>query len=278
MRSYRFHVVNVFAESTFGGNPLAVFEDGRGLSDAEQQALADQFNLSETTFIWPATTPNAAARVRIFSPGYEMAFAGHPTLGTSYVLSQLPFKLGSAFTLELKVGPIQVTSQGDRFELRSARPTYTDVVDPPSLGLDPGDVLPGARWVTTGTEHLLVPLRDVAAVRRCRPQGSLPRNRAGNVSIYVFAPTPTGFHVRFFWDHLGELREDPGTGSACANLGGWLLAQNRPLPLAARVEQGHEVGRLNVLSLRVDEERQVYVGGRVVPLMTGVVQLPDREG
>jgi len=272
MRTYRFQVLNVFAESTFGGNPLAVFEDARGLSDAEQQALTDQFNLSETTFIWPSTN-EAAARVRIFSPGYEMAFAGHPTLGTAHVVRELLGK-GSRFALELNIGPIQVSAEGDRWELQSAKPTWSEVVKPPSLGLRAEQVLPGARWVSTGMEQLLVPLRDLEAVRECRPVEPWPRNPRGNVALYVFAKTATGFVSRFFWAQHGVLREDPGTGSACANLGGWCLAQQQALPFEATVNQGHALNRLNVLSLRVDAQQGIFVGGQVVPLMRGEVRLP----
>ena len=142
MRTYRFQVVNVFAESTFGGNPLAVFEDARGLSDEEQQMLTDQFNLSETTFIWPASEGSScAAKVRIFSPGYEMNFAGHPTLGTSFVVSEL-LKAGERFSLELKVGPIEVsTIGGGRWSLRSAEPAWSEVTDVPGVeGVLPGPV------------------------------------------------------------------------------------------------------------------------------------------
>lgn len=272
MRTYRFQVVNVFAESTFGGNPLAVFEDARGLSDAEQQALTDQFNLSETTFIWPSTT-SAAARVRIFSPGYEMAFAGHPTLGTAHIVREL-LKTPDRFVLDLNVGPIEVSAVGERWELRSTKPTWSEIVAAPELGLKAEQILPGARWVSTGMEQLLVPLRDIEAVRDCRPVEPLPRNALGNVALYVFAKTPTGFITRFFWDQHGVLREDPGTGSACANLGGWCLAQSTPLPFEAVIEQGHALNRLNVISLRIDAAQNIFVGGRVVPLMRGEVSLP----
>lgn len=272
MRTYRFQVVNVFAESTFGGNPLAVFDDARGLTDVEQQALTDQFNLSETTFIWPSTT-SAAARVRIWSPGYEMAFAGHPTLGTAFVVREL-LKAGDRFELELNIGPISVSAQGDRWELKSAKPTWGEVIDPPALGLRPEQILPGVRWVSTGMEQLMVPLRDLEAVRVARPLPPFPRNALGQVGLYLFAPTPTGFVSRFFWEQHGVLREDPGTGSACANLGGWWLAQTEALPFEATVKQGHALNRLNVLSLRVDAEKNIFVGGQVRPLMRGEVQLP----
>jgi PhzF family phenazine biosynthesis protein len=279
MRTYPFRIVNVFTESTFGGNPLAVIEDARGLSDDEMLALTDQFNLSETSFILPSSS--CAARVRIWSPGYEMPFAGHPTLGTAFVVSEL-LSAGPRFSLELKVGPISVEGEKTRWRLKAAAPSYRECDTPRQtlarmLGLDEAAVLDGTRWVSCGSEHLLVPLESVNAVRACEPDLSLLREHArsdGRVHVYIFARTASGFTSRFFWEQHGLLREDAGTGSACANLGAWWLASNGTLPLESTIEQGHAVGRLNVLSLRVDEDKSIYVGGNIVPLMRGVISLP----
>src|SRR3954465_14250052 len=114
MKSHAFRIVNVFAETPLGGNPLAVFEDGRGFDDATMQALALQFNLSETTFILPSE--RATARVRIFTPTFEMPFAGHPTLGTAHVVRSL--RGGDSVALEMKAGIIPVNAQGDRWTLQ----------------------------------------------------------------------------------------------------------------------------------------------------------------
>ncbi len=108
--TYAYRLLNVFAESTFGGNPLCVFEDARGLDEATMLALALQFNLSETTFILPSAV--ADARVRIFTTGYEMPFAGHPTLGTAQVVRDL-LGTGEALRLEFKAGVVPVHAQGD---------------------------------------------------------------------------------------------------------------------------------------------------------------------
>src|SRR5437764_4923533 len=110
MTSYAFRIVNVFAEERLGGNPLAVFEDGDGIDDATMQALALQFNLSETTFILPST--RATARIRIFTPAFEMPFAGHPTLGTAHVVRSLT-GAGDSVTLEMTAGVIPVTAEGN---------------------------------------------------------------------------------------------------------------------------------------------------------------------
>src|SRR4051794_37398620 len=119
MREFAFRIVNVFAESPLAGNPLCVFEDGRGLDDATMQALALQFNLSETTFILPSST--ATARVRIFTPTFEMPFAGHPTLGTSHVVRELLGTSGS-ITLEMIAGVIPVSAAGDVWTLDANPP------------------------------------------------------------------------------------------------------------------------------------------------------------
>src|SRR5688572_27683905 len=116
MTAYAYRILNVFARAgRLTGNPLCVFEDGAGIDDATMQALARQFNLSETTFILPSA--KATARVRIFTPSYEMPFAGHPTLGTAHVVRAL--KGGDALTLEMKAGIIPVKAQGDRWTLQA---------------------------------------------------------------------------------------------------------------------------------------------------------------
>jgi PhzF family phenazine biosynthesis protein len=281
MSRWRFQVLNVFAEEPFGGNPLAVFEAADGLSSEQMQAITDQFNLAETTFILPPER-GQAARVRIFSPGYEMAFAGHPTLGTAHVVRQL-LGTGDAFRLELPVGDIAVEGRADRWQLTAAqaqvRPTsVTRAEQAAVLGLLEHEVEPGAAWVSTGQEQLLIPLGSVEALRRVqvRPEALFThaRNPKGQVNAYAFARTPRGFESRFFWEHQGAVREDPGTGSACANLGSWLLHHGERGPFTARVEQGRHVGRLNVLTLSLSEAGAVGVGGRVVPLMTGELALP----
>ncbi len=279
MPSYRFEVVNVFAETTFGGNPLAVFPDARGLTGEQMQAITDQFNLSETTFVFPAER-GGAAKVRIFSPGYEMTFAGHPTLGTAYVV-HAERELPSTFRLELNVGLIDVRGEGERWWLTSAPAT----VRASTHGREalarmltlPADALVGTpRWVSSGMEHLLIPLRSVADVHAVTVTPAdlftLGRNAQGQVSVYVFAREGNTFTSRFFWEHHGTMREDPGTGSACANLGAFLNVEGEPAG-RLRVEQGHATGRLNVLSLERDGAGEVKVGGRVLALMQGDLAL-----
>ena len=177
MATYAFRLINVFASSTFSGNQLCVFEDARGMDDATMLNLAAQFNLSETTFILPSD--QADARVRIFTPGYEMKFAGHPTIGTSQVLRDL-LKSGDALTLEFKAGIVPVTAQGDAWTftapcpdgVRTAPPELPAVDIAALVGLQPDDLLGEPIWVDTGADQLLVPLKSVEAVRRARPDAT----------------------------------------------------------------------------------------------------------
>ncbi len=153
MTPLAFRIVNVFTRgASLTGNPLCVFEDGRGLDDATMQALARQFNLSETTFVLPSD--RATARVRIFTPSYEMPFAGHPTLGTAHVVRSL-LGTADAITLEMKAGVIPVTAAGDRWTLSANAPRWREVGEPRaelagSLGLAEGDIAERPLWVNAG--------------------------------------------------------------------------------------------------------------------------------
>ncbi len=280
MRSYQYRLVNVFAESIFGGNPLCVFESGDGLTDVEMQALALQFNLSETTFIFP--TDCATARVRIFTPTFEMAFAGHPTLGSAHVVREL-FKMGDDVSLEMKAGLIPVSAAGDVWTLRANAPTFREVALMPAelaamLGLQPHDVLPGASWVNTGSEQLIVALTSADAVRRVAPKADLLAtiaSDAGRSMAYIFAPNGKAKLLsRFFFLKHGGIVEDPGTGSATANLGGWFIGKNATLPLEYNIDQGEVVNRACRIGLRVDMAKQIFVSGRVIEIGRGTVTLP----
>ena len=281
MRDFRYRLVNVFAESALAGNPLCVFEDARGLDDATMQALALQFNLSETTFILPSE--RAAARVRIFTPTFEMPFAGHPTLGTSHVVRALGLG-GDALALEMKAGLIPVAARGDEWTLSApepaSRPAGAAAADLARfLQLDSADIGENPLWIDTGSEQLIVPLRNVEAVRRANPDGSTldewPRSGAGRAMIYVWAHAgPGAVESRFFFTKHTSVLEDPGTGAACANLGGWMLVTRQPLPVALQVAQGSAVGRPCRLGLAVGPDRSIRVSGRVIELGSGVIRLP----
>ena len=276
-----YRLVNVFSNDggKFTGNPLCVFEDARGLDDVQMQALALQFNLSETTFIFPSD--KADARVRIFAPSYEMQFAGHPTLGTAYVVQALR-RLGREIKLELNVGVIPVTAKSAEYELQanaatSRAPRASQAELATALGLQAKDI--GARplWVNAGSEQLIVPLANVDAVLRVsisydallHVTADGPRPQA-----YVFADTGSDTLLsRFFFTKTGSIIEDPATGSATANLGGWFLANNTSLPLTKTISQGEQAGRPSTLRLRIDAASTIFVAGEVVELGSGTVNL-----
>lgn len=282
MRELRYRILNVFtvAGDRLSGNPLCVFEDGSGLDDATMQALALQFNLSETTFVLPSSV--ATARVRIFTPTFEMPFAGHPTLGTSQVVRELT-GAGDALTLEMVAGLVPVRATGDTWTLRTARAPETRPVEASRvelaamLGLAEDALGATPRWVDTGVEQLVIPLTSVAAVHAARP---LPEamarhgfSKARNECMaYVWARDSADAVVaRFFFGQRGAIVEDPATGSACANLGGWHVASGQR-DVALRVSQGEHVGRPSLLRLRV-EDGAIFVSGDVVELGRGVVRL-----
>ena len=283
MSTYHFRLVNVFAESIFGGNPLCVFEDGRDLDDTQMQALALQFNLSETTFLLPSFS--ATAQVRIFTPTFEMAFAGHPTLGSAHIVREV-FDSSDEITLQMKAGIIPVQAQNDRWTLTASAPKYRDcelsqAAIAAMLGLHEDDILAGARWVNTGSEQLIIPLATASDVVRAQPKAELLAAVASDIGrsmAYIFAPNEVENGVakllsRFFFMKHGSIVEDPGTGSATANLGGWLCGSDRPLPIEYAIDQGAAVGRPCRLGLRVDAERNILVSGRVIEIGRGTITL-----
>jgi len=276
-----YRLVNVFTRGgRLTGNPLCVFEDGTGLDTAAMQALARQFNLSETTFILPSE--NATARVRIFTPAYEMPFAGHPTLGTAHVVRALR-DAGDAVTLEMKAGVIPVTAAGDRWTLRANPPTWREVSESRRtlalmLGLEEGDLGDRPLWVKAGKEQLIVPVRSVDAVRRARPAADVFTRLAsedGQSMAYVFADEgdAKGTVVsRFFFPSGAAVLEDPATGSACANLGGWYCATRPGVDVTRTVSQGDEVARPSTLFLGVTGGA-ITVGGVVADLGRGTLSI-----
>lgn len=315
----RYRLLNVFvtdAGDRFSGNPLCVFEDGRGLSDAEMQALARQFNLSETTFILPPLDARSHAQVRIFTPSFEMPFAGHPTLGTAQVVRSLWSSQDGdtpplAIVLEMKVGLVEVVCEPyepgiegsvDRWTLRTAR---RPKIRPPEamrnalaamLSLPPDAVSETPLWVDTGAEQLIIPLVSAEAVRAAKPNPTLLAEHGfseqrGAAMAYVWAPRKAERErraseygeelvARFFFLVNGSVVEDPATGSACANLGGWFLAMKgrgvtheKRLPLQFRVRQGEAILRPSFLDLRVDEQERIFVSGAVLELGSGVLRL-----
>ncbi len=313
MAAHRYRLVNVFTRDggPLTGNPLCVFEESASFDDRTMQALARQFNLPETTFILPSS--RASARVRIFTPFYEMPFAGHPTLGTAHVCRALGLG-GDALTLEMQAGIIPVSAQDSRWTFQANAPQWREVVEPREmlaamLGLEPGDIGERPLWVSVGREQLIIPLTSESAVTRARPQPDRLRqftSGEGASMTYVFAPrspvagtrdaapalrdaapalrAAAGLYnaaeelrepllARFFFPQGPALLEDPATGSATANLGGWCVALGRELPCRFEIAQGEQTGRPSTLYLDVDRERGIRVSGDVIELGCGTMTL-----
>ena len=301
-REFRFVQVDVFTEHVFGGNPLAVVFEAAVLSDAEMQAIAREMNCSETTFLLPPTRPDCAARVRIFTPAREIPFAGHPTIGTSWVLAtekRLP-ENRLRFNLEEGIGPVEVTLEGE-----PARPSllwmrHGEARFGPeltnrdgfarALGLAGSDLLVGApvRTGSTGSPFLYVPLRDREAVDRARldvPALLAAQGEGPKVGVFVFAPDPDPkagrVYSRMFAPHTSGIPEDPATGSASGPLGAYLVEQGlvAPADLVDIVsEQGTRMGRPSFIRIRVGMSagriREILVGGSVVPVIEGRLRVP----
>jgi trans-2,3-dihydro-3-hydroxyanthranilate isomerase len=295
---HRFYIVDVFAEERFTGNPLAVVCDAADLDAASMQRIAHEFGFSETTFL--VSDPRASepgVRVRIFTPAEEMPFAGHPTLGTAWVIREhLAVGRPAAVPLALGVGRVPVTFEPDP----EGRREMAWLEAPPvtlgrtlarepiarALGLAPADVaddLP-VQHVSAGIEFVHVPLVSVDALAKARldPAGFAPLAAAGlPCAVYWFARSGKGltgtFHARMQWyarsDAARTVREDPATGSAAACLGAYLLA-HRGGPLELLVVQGVELGRASVLRLEASAgvgagAPRIRVGGRVVEVARG---------
>jgi PhzF family phenazine biosynthesis protein len=242
------------------------------------QALALQFNLSETTFLLPSE--RAAARIRIFTPTFEMPFAGHPTLGSAHVVRALG-RGSDEHALETGAGVIAVRADGDVWTLgarpprhRTPRASSAELCG--MLGLAAEDLAGPPLWVDTGSEQLVIPLLSADAVHRARPRGEARARLAdgeGRALAYVFAREGDRVEARFFFMKHGAVIEDPGTGSACANLGGWLLATGVAGPTRLTVSQGAAVGRPCRLGLAVSAEGGIEVSGRVIEIGRGTVGL-----
>lgn len=296
MTTYRFHTCDVFTDRVFCGNPLAVLPDARGLSDAQMLAIAREFNYSETTFVLPPDDARHMARVRIFTPGGELPFAGHPTIGTAFVLATSGMiDLGVRdIVFEEGVGPVPVSifRDGDRVthcRLTAARLPEQGAPAPsadalaPMLSLPARDVLDGAACWSCGVPFLVVPLTSVDALTRCALDLPLWRELLAHYptrEVYPVARIDAlHWRVRMFAPGLG-VAEDPATGSAATSFAGWLAAQ-LPAPLdatlAVRLEQGIEMGRPSELHVEIDRRRgaitAVRVGGAAVKVSEGTLHV-----
>ena len=223
----------------------------------------------------------ADARVRIFTPGFEMPFAGHPTLGTASVVAGGRDQV----VLEMKAGLVPVRRGADgAWTLRAAQAPVTRAVEASRADLAamvglPAEAIAGEpRWVSTGVEQLIIPITTPAHVRAARPVPALLERWGYSAArdeamAYLWAPGEPRWTVRFFFTSAGAILEDPATGSACANLGGWWIATGGGLPLTATLDQGDQAGRPSRLRLDVDAAGAIHVTGATIELGRGTIEL-----
>ncbi|HGO5823600.1 TPA: PhzF family phenazine biosynthesis protein [Mannheimia haemolytica] len=279
MQSYPYLLVNVFAPSHFGGNPLAVFYEADGLTDLQMQLIARQFNLSEVVFIQSSTDLQAVKKLKIFTPDYEMPFAGHPTVGAAFVLHSA-FDFPTTYCLQTNAGLVEIQHLHNvtTFALNNG----VNVENTPLsraecasiLGLNVADIASEPCYVNTGVEQLLVELSSQQAVEKCKINANLAEKAFLKDSIYVWHREGDEAKVRLFFQSQDSIVEDPGTGSAAANLGGWHIAQGK-IPIQLQISQGDEIQRPNRLLLKVDQNGTIFVGGEVILVGKGEFYLPE---
>jgi len=278
---YEYRIVDVFTDKALGGNPLAVFREPGKLDAGMMQAIAKELHLSETTFVLPPSSAAADHRVRIFTPDAELPFAGHPTLGTAFVLAE--GKDGS-MRLEEGVGVIRVTLSEGFVQMEQPLPAFSGTTinrkqAADALGLAVEEVRSDVpiQVGSSGVPFLFVPLANLKAVRRARRPGGIE----GNVYVFAMSGERSGSHAhgRMFAEGLG-VSEDPATGGAQGPLGAYIVAHElvRVEPTTRiRVEQGFEIGRPSILDIEVDRTAAavtaVRVGGRCVPVGGGWLEL-----
>lgn len=297
---YRYHLLDVFTDQIFGGNPLAVFPEAEGLDEERMQRVARELNLSETVFVLPPQTPGCTHRVRIFTPARELPFAGHPTVGTAILLVSLgavPVEGDSArLVLEEGVGPVPVSVR-----LRNGTPVFAQLSAamlpevrpaPPAAEIaaglslaeaDLGSGEQGPEVVSCGVPFLIVPLRDREALARARVDMGLWERFLAEPwtgSVYLVAPGEAAdLRTRMFGPAMGIV-EDPATGAAASALAGYLAlrAPQAEGTLRWTVEQGIEMGRPSRLELEADKRggavTAVRVGGAAVRVGEGELRVP----
>lgn len=275
MRS--FTQVDVFSAVPFGGNPVAVVHDGDGLDEAQMAALARWTNLSETTFLMAPTLPGADYRVRIWTPGGELSFAGHPTLGSAHAWLEAGHEPAAADVVvqECLAGLVPVR-RGERLAFAGPPLLRSGPLAPDRLaaaaaavGVEPADVLDGA-WIDNGPGWMGLLLRDADAVLACR----LDRGAAGDLKIGVVGIHPAGtsdalVEVRAFAPSLG-VGEDPVTGSLNAGIAAWLAGSLLPPSYVAA--QGTAIGRQGRVHVSV-ENGVVWVGGDTLSVINGTIDM-----
>lgn len=284
---YAFHILDVFTDTPFGGNQLAVLPDAGGLSDGQMQAVAAEFGFSETTFVLPPTRPGHDCRVRIFTPRHEMPFAGHPTIGTAIALAHLGRVSGGRVVMEQIAGTVPVElGTGSALEAELTAPKPPSLREAPHgaraaalAGVAEPEIL-GAHVASAGAAFLFVELRSLATLVDAKPPFGLDAETEG-LALFT-RDTGSAVHdlrMRMFAPHHG-IAEDPATGSAAAALGG-LLAVTEGMAdgwRSWRIGQGIEMGRPSLLRVRVRREAgkvaEIRVAGAAVTVAEGTIEVP----
>ncbi|HEX2888085.1 PhzF family phenazine biosynthesis protein [Vineibacter terrae] len=291
MATYAFVTVDVFTTQRFGGNPLAVFPDAQGLSDAQMQALASEFNLSETTFVLPPNDPANTARVRIFNRTHEMPFAGHPNVGTAFVLAQQHQDKGDVLRFEEIAGLVEIKVARDA----AGAVTGATIAAPQPLalgpclpadaiaacaGLETADVIIAAHrpvQASVGNTFVIAEVSTTALARALPDIGQFRHVRAawpaldGRLSLYLYAHDGARIRARMFAPLAGT-HEDPATGSAATPLVALLLSLTSKADVAYDIIQGVEMGRPSLLratAWRSDDGLRASVSGSCVPVLRG---------
>lgn len=286
-----FYVVDVFAERPYAGNQLAVVVGENGLPDDTMQQIAAETNYSETTFVTSVPEQDEGYRIRIFTPAREIAFAGHPILGTAWVIRHhLEPKGTGPVRLNLAVGQVPVTFEssprGEEVGWFLSPPVVLGATCPgeriaPALGISPDDIEIRApvQQCSAGTSAMIVPLRSLKALRRCQLdlEAFAPLAADGFPPLVYLFCSETHHHendlcARFFFEAHG-VREDPATGNGAAFLGAYLLEHRfySGSDLSLRIEQGYEIRRPSLVRLRARNAGlpEVRVGGCVIPTVQG---------
>jgi trans-2,3-dihydro-3-hydroxyanthranilate isomerase len=302
MQKFQYCLVDVFTDRAFGGNPLAVFTDARGLSPDTMQDLAREFNLSETTFVLPAQDPQNDYRVRIFTPAVELPMAGHPTVGTAFILAHKHLvqitQPETTITFEEGVGPIPVTFKAQAghlqlIQMRQPLPTFgatfsnrAAIAEMLSLDLADLDTTLPLEVVSCGVPFLYVPIRSLAAMRAIQFRRDVwERTLRDFEASQVFAFTQevevagSTVHSRMFAPAMG-VAEDPATGAASGPLGCYLVRHGRATSSGTAEfvsEQGIEMGRPSFIQIAIEHEGEhitgVYVGGQCHFMGEGYIEL-----
>jgi trans-2,3-dihydro-3-hydroxyanthranilate isomerase len=289
---YRYRVVDVFTTEQLEGNPLAVFLDAASLDQLTMQKIARELNLSETAFVLPPTRPDCLARVRIFTPRYELSFAGHPIIGTSFVLldEKMITPPGDRFVLDILVGPVPVRVElGDHPLIWLTTPliewgaTYDPATCAEALGLHVDEILRiPPQQLSAGNPNIFIPVTDRKAVDRAILDLVGLRKLKGEqeepVCVFVFTPTAFGPYSRMFAPEFG-VAEDPATGSATGPLAAYMIRHHLVAASAGThfySEQGTAMGRRSILHVQVNGEHgaeSIEVGGHVAPVAEATMTL-----